>query len=291
MPDPWDLFLSSPAVVAGVVYFGSGDNHVYAVDAVTGALRWRFQTSGVVHASPAVAGGRVYIGSFDSWFYALDAATGQLAWKFKTGDDAQAHLMTGIPGSAAVAEGMVYFGCRDAHLYALEAATGKQAWQYSAGNSWVIASPAVRDGRVYFGTSDSLKFVALDALTGAEVFSLPNTTYAFSSPALADGRAYYGTFDGKLHAVDLAGQKENGEFATPGFRLNGPRFLTADGKLNAPAVWTGDTLDDVIVSLRNKVFSLGSILSSPVIDGGVVYFGSTDGCVYALGAELAPSRN
>ncbi len=283
MPDPWDLFLSSPTVADGVVYFGSGDGHVYAVDAATGALRWKFATGNVVHASPAVAGGLVFVGSFDTYFYALDAATGRLAWKFKTGDDVSVHLMTGIPGSAAVADGMVYFGCRDAHLYALEAASGKPLWQYSAGGSWVVASPAIRDGRVCFGTSDSLKFVVLEAKTGAAVFSLSNTTYAFSSPALAGGRAYYGTFDGKLHAVDLATGDRAGEFATPGYRLNGPRYLDADGTLNAPAVWTGDTLDDTIVGLRARVFSLGSILSSPVVEGGVVYFGSADGSVYALG--------
>ena len=54
MPDPFDVFLSSPAVVAGTVYFGSGDHHVYALDAASGTLRWKFETGDVVHASPAV---------------------------------------------------------------------------------------------------------------------------------------------------------------------------------------------------------------------------------------------
>ena len=33
IPDAWDVFTSSPAVVDGMVYFGSGDGGVYAVDA------------------------------------------------------------------------------------------------------------------------------------------------------------------------------------------------------------------------------------------------------------------
>ncbi len=188
MPDPWDLFLSSPTVLDGTVYFGSGDGHVYAVDAVTGALRWKFQTGNVVHASPAVAAGLVYVGSFDTYFYALEAATGRLVWKFKTGDDASAHLMTGIPGSASVADGIVYFGCRDAHLYALEAGSGKLRWQYSAGNSWVIASPAILHGRICFATSDSLKFVVLDAKTGVEEFSLPTPPMLSPRPHSPAGR-------------------------------------------------------------------------------------------------------
>jgi outer membrane protein assembly factor BamB len=283
MPDPWDFFLSSPAVLAGVVYFGSGDNYVYAVDAATGALRWKYKTGNVVHGSPALAGGMVYVGSFDTYFYALDAATGILAWKFKTGDDDQGHLMTGIPGSAAVADGIVYFGCRDANVYALDAKTGSKRWQYSAGGSWVIATPSVLGNRVYFTTSDSLKFQALNAKTGAEVYSLPYGTYSFSSPSVAGGHAFFGTFDGKLHVVDLGTRQYSGEFAVPGFSVNGPRYLEANGKIKADVVWTGDTLDDIIVDLRSKIFSLGSILSSPAIQDGVVYFGSTDGTLYALG--------
>lgn len=283
MPDPWDFFLSSPAVVDGVVYFGSGDNFVYAVDATNGKLRWKFETGGVVHASPAVADGKVYIGSFDAYFYALDAASGEPAWKFKTGSDDRSHLLTGIPGSAAVVNGTVYFGCRDANLYALDAKTGTLRWKFSNNGSWVIASPAVVDGHVYFATSDSLKFHALDAAAGAEVFSLPTKIYSFSSPAIANGHAFFGTFDGKLHDVDLAQRRYAGEFVTPGFTQNGARYLTSEGKINAAEVWVGDTLDDTIVGLRTKLFSLGSILSSPVVHDRVIYFGSTDGKVYALG--------
>jgi outer membrane protein assembly factor BamB len=77
MADPFDVFLSSPAVAAGVVYFGSGDNHVYALDAQSGELKWKFKTGDVVHASPAVSGGVVYIGSWDRNLYALDAKTGR----------------------------------------------------------------------------------------------------------------------------------------------------------------------------------------------------------------------
>src|SRR4029077_6784678 len=87
MPDPFDLFLSSPVVSADTVYFGSGDANVYALDASSGTLRWKFHTGNVVPASPAQAGGTLYVGSWDSYFYALDAASGKERWRFKTGED------------------------------------------------------------------------------------------------------------------------------------------------------------------------------------------------------------
>jgi serine/threonine protein kinase len=61
----------SPAVVGGTVYVGSWDNHLYALDAATGALRWRFQTPGAVISSPAVVDGTVYVGSGDGFLYAV----------------------------------------------------------------------------------------------------------------------------------------------------------------------------------------------------------------------------
>src|SRR5512146_2888079 len=101
IPDAWDVFTSSPAVVAGKVYFGSGDGNVYAVDAQNGALHWKFLTKDVVHASPAVANNVVYIGSWDSHLYAIDAETGQQKWSFKAGEDPVIHNQVGFQSSPA----------------------------------------------------------------------------------------------------------------------------------------------------------------------------------------------
>ena len=85
--DPFDIFLSSPVVANGVVYFGSGDGNLYALDSATGDLRWKFKTGDVVHASPALADGVLFFGSWDSYFYAVDAATGKEKWRFHGGED------------------------------------------------------------------------------------------------------------------------------------------------------------------------------------------------------------
>ena len=64
---------SSPAVANGVVYVGSEDNNLYALDAKTGAKLWSYATGGPVDSSPAVANGVVYVGSDDNNVYALNA--------------------------------------------------------------------------------------------------------------------------------------------------------------------------------------------------------------------------
>jgi eukaryotic-like serine/threonine-protein kinase len=281
MPDPFDCYLSSPAVWHGMVYFGSGDGFSYALNAATGAVQWKFQTGNVVHASPAISGGTLFIGSWDSYFYAIDAVSGKEKWRFKTGEDLSIHNQVGIQSSAAVDHGTVYFGCRDSHLYALDAITGKVRWSFSTGSSWVISSPAVLNGRVYFATSDTAIFYALDASSGKELFSLKFHFPFFSSPAIAGNTLYIGSHDGKLSAINLATGARAWEFQTDASRRKLAAFSRPDGSPNYQAAFASDFYDDLIAGVA-RMQSVGTILSSPVIAGRVVYFGSNDGNLYAL---------
>jgi eukaryotic-like serine/threonine-protein kinase len=281
MPDPFDFYLSSPAVSNGVVYFGSGDGNVYALDAATGAPRWKFQTGDVVHASPALAEGLLFIGSWDTYFYALDAVSGAEKWRFKTGDDPVMHNQTGIQSSAAVANGVVYFGCRDSKLYALDASTGARKWVADNKGSWMIGSPAVKDGKVYFSTSDGGLFHGVDARTGAELFALRFQWPMFSSPAVAGHIAYLGSHEGKLLAIDVAAHRSLWTFQTDASRENGPALTNASGQPNYAAVMSSSFYDDIVAGVQ-KMFSVGAILSSPVVVDDTIYVGSADGYLYAI---------
>ena len=279
--DTWDFYLSSPAVYQGAVYFGSGDGNVYALDAATGALKWKFQTGDVVHASAAIADGLVVVGSWDGILYALQADTGKVEWQLQTGVDPKIGNQQGFQSSAAVANGVVYVGCRDSNVYAIDLKTGQKKWALNNGGSWVITSPAVNDGKVYYGTSDTGLFHALDAATGAKLFSFDAKFPVFSSPAIAGGVLYVGSFDGKLHAVDLKTFKPLWDFTTEASKQNAPALTGADGRLDFGKVIRFLFVDEMNAGVV-KLFSTGSVVSSPAIDNDAVYFGSTDGAVYAL---------
>ena len=90
---------------------------------------WAFKTGGVVAASPIVAAGTVYVGSWDGYEYALDAKTGALKWKTYLGKTTPSPTFCharplGITSSGAVQGGVVYVGGGDSYWYALNAATG-----------------------------------------------------------------------------------------------------------------------------------------------------------------------
>ena len=67
------IIYSSPSVANGVVYVGSDDKNLYAIDTVTGKEKWHFATGDHIYSSPSVANGVVYVGSNDKNLYAIGA--------------------------------------------------------------------------------------------------------------------------------------------------------------------------------------------------------------------------
>ena len=104
---------SSPVVVDGVVYVGSNDDNLYAVDASDGSEIWSFSTGGNVYSSPVVVDGVVYVGSYDDNLYAVDASDGSEIWSYSTGNS--------VYSSPVVVDGVVYVGSNDNSLYAVDA--------------------------------------------------------------------------------------------------------------------------------------------------------------------------
>jgi outer membrane protein assembly factor BamB len=103
----------------------------------------------------------------------------------------------------------------------------------------------------------------------------------FSSPAVAGDQAYIGTHEGKLVAINLKDRKVAWVYQTDGSRRNGRTYTKDDGSPNYEATFADSFYDDMIVG-ESKMLSGGAILSSPTPAAGAVYFGSTDGSVYAL---------
>ena len=281
MPDPFDVYLSSPAVWNGAVYFGSGDGNIYALDALSGTLKWKFKTGDVVHASPAISDGRLFIGSWDSYFYAIDASTGREIWRFKTGEDHDIHNQVGIQSSATVANGLVVFGCRDSNLYALDAETGKQRWLFNNKGSWVITSPIVHDGKVYFATSDTAQLHILNFDDGRLIDSIRFRWPIFGSPSIAGNTLYVAGQDGKLVAIDLATRTAAWTFQSEGSLANLAAYSKPDGGPRYEVAFASDFYDDIVAGVA-RIRSVGQFLSSPVISGSLVFVAATDGNLYAL---------
>jgi eukaryotic-like serine/threonine-protein kinase len=279
--DPWDMFLSSPVIAHGNVYVGCGTGSFYAVDCNSGQLKWQVRSNGVIHSSPAYADSTIYFGSWDSYLYAVNAINGEVKWKFKTGTDTVYYNQVGFQSSPVIYKGIVYSGCRDAHVWAIDAKTGRLKWQFYNNGSWVIVTPAVHNDTLYFTTSDTHKLIALNALDGKMLYTGNCKTFGFSSPAVTNGLVYLGNFGGSLMAFKTNNGEPAWEFRTEEAVADKDSILTDKGEFIFPKIFKENTYKASLAAV-NLLYSVGSILSSPAVNDGTVYFGSTDGFVYAL---------
>ncbi len=142
---------TTPIVANGVLYGTSTYSVVYAIDARTGALKWRWDPAlvkggyadgaarfccGPVNRGVAIYDGKVYVGLLDGRLVALNADTGHVVWAVQTTPVGKDYSITGAPrivkGKVVIGNGGGEYGVRG-YLTAYDAQTGKQAWRW-----WVV---------------------------------------------------------------------------------------------------------------------------------------------------------
>lgn len=271
--------ISSPVVDGGVVYFGSEDHNVYAVNATTGTQVWKFATAGeIVFSHAGTALGNVYIGSEDANLYAIKASTGAKVWSYTT--------PYAVFSGPTILNNVVYFAA-GLNVYALNATTGALIWKFAISNDGFINSPAVANGTVYIGAEDS-NLYALNATTGAMLWKFATGGSIDSPPTVANGVVYVGSTDNSVYAVN----------ARTGVQVW--RYATGDEVESSPAVANGVVYvgsdDDNIYAINSETHTVewsyntgGAVYSSPVVANGVVYVGSANGNLYAFNAQNGTS--
>ena len=210
---------SSPAVAGELVFVGSTDGKLYALERATGLELWQADVESPVGSSPAVSQGIVVFGSRDGVFHAVDSRSGRSRWEFRTGE-----LLPwewGFEGwdvytsSPVILDSMVVFGAGDGAVYALDLLNGDELWRFVT-HGRVRSTPAIADGVVFVGSADG-RVYALELETGEEKwrfepegFGLRSEEFGFdrksiiSSPAVANGTVYIGSRDGFMYALDQA---------------------------------------------------------------------------------------
>jgi eukaryotic-like serine/threonine-protein kinase len=254
----WDYMQSSPCIDNGVVYVGSGDSSLHAVNSQTGVVLWKVQTGNVIRSSPCVLGGSVYVGSWDGYIYAFNKTDGSIVWKYNAGRRVQE--------SPRINDGILFCGSRGGNFYALDAVRGMLIWKYYYGPKapFVESSAAIENGKVYVGSSDLFTVFAFDAATGNIIWCGPVPGDTWSSPFLKGGTLYIG----------LASYDHHSMTAQVGGALLAINAFT--GRIK----WRYNTGTSTFI---------GGVVSSPTVDKNLIYFGGLDGYVYAVDTACARS--
>jgi outer membrane protein assembly factor BamB len=259
--------MPTPVDVDGFLYVGTGDGHVYKVDAATGKQVWKTNIESFVSMSSPVAGdGYIFVGgTYPNYFYALDQKTGRIAWKTTI----PGLVATGISDcTPAYADGIVVQEATIESgdpsdpvanvLLALDAKTGKLLWEQRMRNGPVppamkTATPMIAAGIVYEGSPVSGNYHAFDLKTGKKLWTAHLGSQIRAGAAVLDGVAYIPYHSGDIAAIRIS-----------------------DGKL-----------------LGKKYIGGSFGPSSPVIAGGTLYVSNVYGWVTAipLGQIITPSTH
>jgi len=269
---------SSPAIDDHLVFIGSSDSNVYAIDLESGRQVWAYQTDDDVEATPCLFEDSVFVGSSDGFLYALDAKKGSLKWKYQTDGE-----ILGAANWVRSPDGQrtwILVGSYDSILHCVDSASGKVVWTYETDN-YINGSPAVDGQKTVFGGCDAMIHV-VSLTDGSKITQIDAESYIAASGAFFEGHVYIGNYDNVLIKADTATGKivwkytdaDAPFFSSPAIGQSVVVFGGRDERVHCVSrddgkvVWTFQTL--------------GEVDSSPVICGDKVVVGSEDGRLYLL---------
>jgi eukaryotic-like serine/threonine-protein kinase len=262
--------VSRPLVHDNQVYFGSEDRGLYAVAAHNGRINWSYFSEGPVRSSPSLAEGHIFVGSDDNRMHALNAVTGRAAWRADSGAP--------VRSTPLISNDFVYYGNENGELYCVDY-SGVMKWRFNARRA-ITSSPRIANGVLYVGSVDNTLY-ALDARSGWALWRLRLNKPTISTPWIEENLLFTGAADGVIYCIDTNTTKEVWRFQTE-HQVTGSPIIhkdslycgSVDGHLYCLEYRTG--------RLRWKFKTNGPITGTPAAANDIVYIGSTDHRVYAL---------
>jgi outer membrane protein assembly factor BamB/predicted Ser/Thr protein kinase len=264
--------VSRPAVYDKHVIFGSEDHAVYVLSARAGQLQWTYYTDGPIRSSPFIAEGHIFIGSDDGYLHAINVTNERRAWRIDTGSAVRSTPYVGNDPEA------IFIGNEYGDFFCLDF-RGETRWRFKAKRA-ITASPLLAEGVVYFGSVDSYIY-ALESKTGWMIWRYRLGKATISTPVIAERLIFTGSADGNIYCLDARSAREIWRFTTENQVTGSPLIHndslycgSVDGYLYCLEYRTG--------ILRWKFKTGGPITGAPVISNDTIYFGSLDHRLYAL---------
>jgi outer membrane protein assembly factor BamB len=211
--------VSTPLVLDGVVYAGSSDGGLYALDAATGARQWRFEAgTPIFSAIGHIGGDTLSFGGMDGSIVLFDRVARR--------ELLRVHARGPVVSAPLVAGRRVIAGSRDYQLHAFDLGDTTKTWTFSYWFSWVESTPAVAGGSIFVGASDYRRVTAFDPASGRVRWATDVRGMTWGTPALDDRTVYAATasqnypgtvirHEGGIVALDRATGRVKWRYAAP----------------------------------------------------------------------------
>jgi outer membrane protein assembly factor BamB len=269
-------FDAPPVCGGGLVLAGTTRGTLYALDAVTGAEKWRYETGGVIIGSPNRINTNqvVVIDQSAGALHCLDITRGKLLWKTEG--------VERCDGSPGVGGGRIVFGSCAAALHVYSAADGKHLRDIEIGGDAQVAGGTAIAGDFVFAGVRSGSLICADAGTGDMIWSSAESQeQTFSTPAVTQERVIYSSDNGFVYAVTRAEGRLLWSFKAGGLPTS-PVAAQDNVAVSSDGVVYLLNLED-----GRKLWSkeVSDEISSPALIGGMLVVGADDGTVSAYGEK------
>lgn len=279
-PEP---ICSTAAIVAGVVYVGSDEGALYAINLSDGQLKWKHETREPIESSPAAVDGLVIYGDEGGVLHACEAQSGAERWTFRTEGriiSSANYCVAGAPGTEP--DGRIVFGSYDGALYCLRVADGTRIWKYET-EERVHATPAFAGTHVLVGGCDAHLHV-VNLGDGTPVRRIPLDSVTGASAAVHGSRVFLGTYGQQILGIDWQIGRVVWRFEDPDRSF--PYLSSAAVADDLVIIGGRDkrlrAIDSETGKQRWQFLTKGRIDGSPVVVGQRVFIGSGDGTLYAV---------
>lgn len=177
---------ATPLLISDILYCGSPDGGLYAIDARTGAVLWRHEAGSPVYSGVGVGpAGALLFGTMDGSAVVLDPVARR--------ETLRARMQGPVVSTPVVAAGRLIAGSRDYLIHAFRMPGGDPSWMFSYWFSWVESTPALAGGVLYFGASDYGRVTALDPASGYALWGTEVGGMTWGTPLVTADRVFAGT--------------------------------------------------------------------------------------------------
>ncbi len=285
------------AVEGDVLFVTSGYGELVALDAATGALRWRQKLDAAATGAPAVKEGIVYVVSRDNRALAIDVKNGRILWELP-GVPADAVMERGA--APAVGEKFVIFPFGTGELTAAFRKGGIRIWRTPVagkrkGRAYAItrdltADPVIAGDTVYAANAAG-RAVALDLASGERIWSAGEGAYGPMWPV--GGSVFMISDEDRLLRLDAATGERIWAVELPYFVKEKPKKRKAIVAHYGPVLAGGRLIvassdglirafDPVDGRLLGTIDLPGGAASAPVIVNRTLYVVSRKGKLFAF---------
>lgn len=265
--------VGNPILIGTTVYVAPDvTTHLYAIDAVTGELKWHYEAPSPIYP-PQVLGETVYLHSVDApYLYAIDVANGTIKWCYEA---TRNHTR---PRKLVLADDTLY--ADHAYLEALNPHDGTLQWRYAVPNIGPIEGDTVYGYGSYVGQPAYI--CALNSNTGELIWRYQAKDRISSAPILYEGSLYFACDDGYIFALNASTGTEEWEW----------RYAATNGRANVvngtvyPSFIRGGYFSALDAPTGNVKWSYdtGGTANHVQITDGTVYLEGSNYTVYALDA-------